>query len=234
MSTPAIDCKSLCKGYMSGTTRVEVLHGLDLQAHCGEMLMIAGPSGSGKTTLLSLICGILRADSGRVSLFGTDIAEMGERSLTAFRAATVGFVFQQFQLIPTLTVLENASLPLILTGTGFGAAKRAALAILDRLGIAHLAKRQPAMLSGGQQQRVAIARALVHEPRLLICDEPTSALDSESGAATMALLKEAALATDRCVVVVTHDARIFSFANRIATMADGRVISISTTPPPHP
>ena len=218
---------------MSGTTRVEVLHGLDLQAHCGEMLMIAGPSGSGKTTLLSLICGILRADSGRVSLFGTDIAEMGERSLTSFRAATVGFVFQQFQLIPTLAVLENASLPLILTGTGFGAAKRAALAMLDRLGIAHLANRQPAMLSGGQQQRVAIARALVHEPRLLICDEPTSALDSESGAATMALLKEAALATDRCVVVVTHDARIFSLANRIATMADGRVISISTTPPSH-
>jgi len=234
MSTPAIDCKSLCKGYLSGTTRVEVLRGVDLQAHCGEMLLIAGPSGSGKTTLLSLVCGILRPDSGTVCLFGADIAKMGERALTAFRATNVGFVFQQFQLIPTLTVLENASLPLILTGRGLGFAKREALSVLERLGIAQLAGRRPAMLSGGQQQRVAIARALIHQPRLLICDEPTSALDSESGAATMALLKEVALAPDRCVVVVTHDVRIFSFADRIATMADGRVTSLSATPPSQP
>lgn len=228
MSTRAIHCRGLHKGYPSGGGRVEVLRGVDLDVFFGEMLMIVGPSGSGKTTLLSVVCGILRPDQGAVELLGSEMASLSEDELTAFRATQVGFVFQQFNLVPTLTVLENAALPLILTGTGYWASRRMASRMLDRLGILALAGRFPSQLSGGQQQRVAIARALVHEPRLVICDEPTSALDAESGAATMRLLSDAAVSPDRCVIVVTHDSRIFPFANRIVSMDDGRITP--TTP----
>lgn len=226
MSRLAIQCRAVEKSYGSGGERVRALRGLDLDARYGELLMIAGPSGCGKTTLLSIVCGILQADKGEVDLLGTRLSTLGDRALTAFRSARVGFIFQQFNLIPTLTARENVAMPLVLNGHPYSTAQKQAAAMLDRLGLKDRANHFPAQLSGGQQQRVAISRALVHNPQLVICDEPTSALDAASGLATMRLLREAALALDRCVVVVTHDSRIFDFADRIVSMEDGEVTSI--------
>ena len=223
MSPLAIHCQGVEKSYGSGGERVRALRGLDLEARYGELLMIEGPSGCGKTTLLSIICGILQTDKGAVELLGANLSEMSDQALTAFRSTQVGFIFQQFNLIPTLTARENVAIPLILNGHPYASSQKRAAEMLARIGLNDRANRYPSELSGGQQQRVAISRALVHDPRLVICDEPTSALDAASGLATMRLLREAALASDRCVVVVTHDSRIFEFADRIVSMEDGEV-----------
>ena len=225
--TVAVSCHDVEKGFGAGATRVMALRQVTLDVRAGEMTLLVGPSGCGKTTLISAIAGMLTPDAGSITVFGQDIGTLSRRRLTAFRGATVGFVFQQFNLLPALTATENASVPLRVLRHSAAEANRRAAALLDRLGLAAHRNRFPDELSGGQQQRVAIARALVHEPRLVVCDEPTASLDAESGQEAMTLLRELAVRPDRAVIVVTHDDRIFRFADRIAHMADGRIARMS-------
>ena len=222
----AVTTKSLVKTYGRGEGTVHALKGVDFEARGGEFMMIVGPSGCGKTTLLSVICGTLNYEEGSVSVFGQDLSSMSQSQLTAFRRDNIGFVFQQFNLIPTWNALENVSIPLLLQGRSRRYAEREAIALMEKVGIGDKLKALPSQLSGGQQQRVAIARALVHQPRLLICDEPTAALDAVSGRKVLELLKETACGPDRCVIVVTHDSRIFSFADRITEMEDGHMKAV--------
>lgn len=219
----AVKTVQLGKSYGSGDSAVHALKGVDFEARCGELLMIVGPSGCGKTTLLSVICGTLKYDSGSVVVFDQDLAKLTSGQVTAFRGKNVGFVFQQFNLIPTWTALENVTVPMLLNGHTQARADKAAAELLSEVGIAEKLNAMPSQLSGGQQQRVAIARALVHEPRLLICDEPTAALDAASGKRVLDLLKQRACRPDRAVIVVTHDSRIFPYADRIAEMEDGHI-----------
>ena len=192
--------------------------------------MLVGPSGCGKTTLISIIAGILTPTGGEVEIYGTPITQVSDAEKVAFRRRNVGFIFQQYNLLPALTAAENAAIPLVAAGMPMARAAGSASAILERIGMgAHRAK-LPNQLSGGQQQRVAIARALVHAPRLIVCDEPTAALDAESGQTVLEILKDAALASDRAIIVVTHDTRIYSFADRIASMEDGRIRAVRTAP----
>lgn len=217
----AVRTRGVMKSFGRGESAVKALKGVDFDAPSGKMVMIVGPSGCGKTTFLSVLCGTMRADAGSIELFGTDIGKMGSRALTAYRGKNVGFVFQQFNLIPTWNIVENASVPLIINGASRRTAEAAAKRLLTEVGLGTRLHAFPSQLSGGQQQRVAIARALVHEPRLLICDEPTASLDAASGRKVVELLKATACREDRCVVVVTHDSRIFEFGDSIAEMEDG-------------
>jgi putative ABC transport system ATP-binding protein len=222
----AIRCEALTKTYGAGSAQVVALRGVDLDVRTGEMLMLVGPSGCGKTTLISVIAGILDQDEGECRVFGHDFKHMRQRDKTRYRGQTIGFVFQAFNLLPTLTAAENASVPLLITGTPRREAVDRAKAMLERVGLGGRGDALPSQLSGGQQQRVAIARALVHSPKLVVCDEPTSALDETTGHTVMELMRELALADGRALVVVTHDARIFNFADRIAKMNDGRIEKI--------
>lgn len=225
-ATPAVSCRGIIKQYRAGPAAVSALRGVDLDVQAGELLMLAGPSGCGKTTLLSVIAGILDRDQGECLVFGADPAGMDRRERAHWRAHTIGFVFQAYNLIPALTAAENVAIPLILNGERRPAAVRRAESMLERVGLEKRMHERPARLSGGQQQRVAIARALVHAPGLVLCDEPTSALDHDTGLAVVSLLRDVALQSDRAIIVVTHDHRIFSAADRIATMDDGRIIGI--------
>lgn len=218
------------KTFRVGSTETPVLRSVDFEARRGEMLFLVGPSGSGKTTLLSVLCGTLRADSGEIKVLGHSLDSMGERAVTSFRAQHVGFIFQQFNLIPTLTVGENASVPLLIQGAGHRRAMDKAREVITRVGLAEKFDELPTRLSGGQQQRVAIARALVHDPDLVVCDEPTSALDSQNGHQVMELLKEVARDPRRTVIVVTHDHRIYGYADRMAEMEDGRIQRLLDSP----
>src|SRR5687768_3493809 len=222
----AVRARGVTKTYGSGDARVTALRGIDLDVRCGELMMLVGPSGCGKTTLISVIAGILDRDGGDCTVFGHDYATMGQGAKTKYRGETIGFVFQAFNLLPTLTSAENVSIPLLINGAGRAAALKKAKDMLARVGLGDKVNSLPSQLSGGQQQRVAIARALVHDPKLIVCDEPTSALDHETGHKVMELLKDVALKEDRALVIVTHDARIFEFGDRIARMDDGRVIKI--------
>lgn len=226
----AVRVSGVVKSFAAGETRTYALKGADLKVRFGELLMIVGPSGCGKTTLLSVMCGTLRCDEGDVEVFGHDIRAMRDAEVTNFRCENIGFIFQQFNLIPTLTALENASIPLILNGARKAEAEKRAAAVLSDVGLGDKLNSHPGQLSGGQQQRVAIARALVHSPRLIICDEPTASLDAATGQKTLELLKASALQPDRCVIVVTHDSRIYRFADRIAEMEDGRVTGVHEDP----
>jgi putative ABC transport system ATP-binding protein len=202
------------------------LRGIDWEVYTGQMTLIVGPSGCGKTTLLSVIAGILNGDSGTVNIFGSETTTMTDRALTRFRAGNIGFVFQQYNLLPALTAAENAAIPLVIAGWAKQRAVRKAGEVLSAIGMGKKLGNLPSQLSGGQMQRVAIARALVHEPRLLVCDEPTAALDHETGITVMELLREAAVRPDRAVVVVTHDNRVFNFGDRIAHMDDGAIVKV--------
>ncbi|MEI6712270.1 MAG: ABC transporter ATP-binding protein [Verrucomicrobiota bacterium] len=219
----AVRTEGVVKSFGSGDGAVHALKGVDFEARYGELMMIVGPSGCGKTTLLSVICGTLQYEAGRVDVLGENLTQMRASRLTAFRGKNIGFVFQQFNLIPTWTSLENVSVPLLLNGASQKVAEDTALRLLEEVGIGDKAGVLPTQLSGGQQQRVAIARALVHQPRLLVCDEPTAALDASSGRKVLELLKQIACKPDRCVIVVTHDSRIFPFADRVAEMEDGQL-----------
>ena len=216
----------MTKTFGTGDSAVPALKGVNLDVRFGELTMIVGPSGCGKTTFLSVLCGTLKFDTGSVQLFGRDLRGMRAAEVTAFRGKNVGFIFQQFNLIPAWNAVENVSVPLLLAGASRQTAEAAAQRLLDEVGIGEKRRAYPAELSGGQQQRVAIARALVHEPRLIICDEPTAALDAASGHHVLELLQKIACRPDRCVIVVTHDSRIFSFADRIAEMEDGSVKAV--------
>lgn len=226
---PAVHCHGVTKTYGSGNARVTALRGIDLEVKKGELMMLVGPSGCGKTTLISVIAGILDQDDGQCLVFDHDFKHMAGRDKTQYRGRHVGFVFQAFNLLPTLTAAENVSIPLLINGMGRGESLRRARAMLDRVGIGDRDRSLPAQLSGGQQQRVAIARAMVHDPRLIVCDEPTSSLDHETGQKVMELLREVAKGEDRALIIVTHDARIFGFADRIARMDDGKIEKVVTS-----
>jgi putative ABC transport system ATP-binding protein len=222
-NTIAVRVENVVKSFANGDARTFALKGASLEARFGELLMIVGPSGCGKTTLLSVICGTLKFDEGEVSVFDQKLRSMRNGDITRFRRENIGFIFQQFNLIPTLTAVENVSVPLILQGLSASDAEKRAKSMLEKVGLGEKFKSYPNQLSGGQQQRVAISRALVHEPRLIICDEPTASLDSASGHKTLELLRQSAVHPDRCVIIVTHDSRIYEFADRIVQMDDGRV-----------
>jgi putative ABC transport system ATP-binding protein len=219
----AISVRNICRDFEAGGQVLRVLHNIDADIRTGELTYLVGESGSGKTTLISIIAGILYPTEGSVTVFGTDIYALSDNDLVRFRLANIGFIFQQYNLIPSLTAAENASVPLVAAGMGRSEALERSMAILEKLNMTSQAEKKPNQLSGGQQQRVAIARALVHEPRLIVCDEPTAALDAKSGRRVMDLLREVALSPDRSVIIVTHDNRIFDLADRILTMEDGRI-----------
>ena len=219
----AVTCRGVTKTYGSGNASVRALRGIDLEVRRGELMMLVGPSGCGKTTLISVVAGILDHDGGQCAVFGQDLRGMDPGARTRYRGRQIGFVFQAFNLIPALTAMENAAVPLLINGVRRREAMRRAEAMLDRVELGDRAASPPAELSGGQQQRVAIARAMVHDPRLIVCDEPTSALDHETGHRIMELLRTEALTGGRSLIIVTHDARIFGFADRIAKMDDGHI-----------
>jgi len=226
----AVSCRGVVKTYGSGVDAVTALRGVDLEVLAGELLMLVGPSGCGKTTLISVMAGILGQDSGECRVFERDWTGMSSREKSDYRGRAVGFVFQAFNLLPALTAAENVAVPLLIRGVPRREAVERASAVLDRVGIGERSKALPSELSGGQQQRVAIARALVHEPQLVVCDEPTSSLDAETGRRVLELLREVALAPGRALVIVTHDARVFEFADRIAQMNDGRIEKVVRAP----
>jgi len=223
----AVACSRVTKHFGEGDHRVEVLRGVDLTIPFGEMTLLVGPSGCGKTTMLSVVAGLLDRSGGELNVLGRDLAELSGSDAVIFRRRNLGFVFQQFNLLPSLTAAENAAVPLLAAGVKRKQAVDRASALLHDLGLGSRAHAFPNQLSGGQQQRVALARALVHDPRLVVCDEPTSALDHETGQVVMDLLARIAVKPGRAVVVVTHDSRVFSFADRIAHMDDGRIEAVS-------
>ncbi|MFZ5811678.1 MAG: ABC transporter ATP-binding protein [Thermodesulfobacteriota bacterium] len=221
---PVVVCRDLTKTYGSGETSTPALRGVDLDVRPGELLMLVGPSGCGKTTLISVIAGILDQDTGSCELFGQDLARLSKRERVRFRGKHIGFVFQAFNLVPCLTARENIAVPLLINGVKRDAALRQADIQLSRVGLEDRRDSLPSQLSGGQQQRVAIARALVHDPGLVVCDEPTSALDHGTGTRVLDMLKSLAVRDNRALVIVTHDSRIFQYADRIAHMDDGTII----------
>ncbi len=227
--TTAIKIENMNKSFHSGPTVSHVLHDINLTLPTGEVILIVGPSGCGKTTLISIIGGILNADDGEVTVFGQSMVKMNGRDKTEFRKKYIGFIFQQFNLIPTLTVQENAAIPLLIQGVNRETALDKSKELLGSVGLGDRLESSPVKLSGGQQQRVAIARALIRDPKLVICDEPTASLDGPTGRKIMETLRTLATQTDRCVLVVTHDSRVFEFGDRMVKMEDGRVIAEGKT-----
>ena len=225
----AVVCRDVTKVFGHGDAQVHALRGIDLQIRMGELTMLVGPSGSGKTTLLSVITGLLNATSGELVVLGERPAALLPEELILFRRENLGFVFQQYNLIPALTAAENVAVPLLAGGVKRQRAVTRSRDLLATLDMVHRAHALPSELSGGEQQRVALARALIHEPKLIVCDEPTSALDGRTGHAVMELLSATAVRPDRAVIIVTHDARIFDFADQIAHMDDGRIVSLEET-----
>ena len=227
----AICARGITRDFEAGQTTIRVLHGIDTDIRPGELTYVVGESGSGKTTLISIMCGILYPTEGEVKVFGTDIYKLTDTELVNFRLKNIGFIFQQYNLIPSIDAAANAAVPLIAQGVPLAEARERAKVLLDKLNIGNQADKLPRQLSGGQQQRVAIARALVHEPRLVVCDEPTAALDARSGRRVMDLLREVAVAPDRACIIVTHDNRIFDLADRIIVLEDGRITHDGTEMP---
>lgn len=219
----AVECRGVTKSFGSGNSEVHALRGIDLTVREGEVMMLVGPSGCGKTTLISIIAGVLNATAGECMVFGESMQQMTGAECTRYRGSNIGFVFQQFNLIPSLTLQENVAIPLLINDMRYNDAIARADKVLERVGLAGRTGDLPAQLSGGQQQRVAIARAIVHSPRLIVCDEPTSALDHVTGQRVVELLREVAAGSGRGLIVVTHDNRIFQYADRIARMDDGMI-----------
>lgn len=227
----AICARGITRDFQAGQSTIRVLHGIDTEIRSGEMTYVVGESGSGKTTLISIMCGILWPTDGEVEVFGTDIYRLSDNDLVNFRLNNIGFIFQQYNLIPSIDAAANAAVPLIAQGVPLDEAREQAKVLLDKLNIGDQANKLPRQLSGGQQQRVAIARALVHQPRLVVCDEPTAALDARSGRRVMDLLREVAVAPGRACIIVTHDNRIFDLADRIIVLEDGRITHDGPTMP---
>jgi len=218
-----VSARGVTKVYEEGANKIQVLHGVDFDVEQGEVVLLMGPSGSGKTTLLSIMGCILRATSGSVKIAGREVATLGERELPDVRLKHIGFIFQGFNLFPTLTVGENVELALHLKGIRSEAARKESRHLLEQVGLAKKSDSFPVDLSGGQKQRVAIARALAGSPGVILADEPTAALDSTSGRNVMEMMRELAHTHGRGVVVVTHDSRVLEFADRIVHMEDGRI-----------
>ena len=222
----AVVCTEITKSFGEGDTRVQVLRKLNLEIRMGQLAMLMGPSGCGKTTLISIIAGLLDPTGGQLEVLGERPGSFKPQDRILFRRRNLGFVFQQFNLLPALTAAENVAVPLFVAGENRARAVEKAKHVLSTLGLGDRLNAQPSQLSGGQQQRVAIARALIHEPRLILCDEPTSALDAHAGEMVMELLCTAAVRPERAVITVTHDSRIVDFADTIAHMEDGRITGI--------
>jgi len=222
----AIAAQALDKWFGEGEARTRALMQVSFEAEFNEMLFIVGPSGSGKTTLLSVISGILRPDGGRAVVDGVDIWSLGGDALADFRLSKIGFVFQDYHLFPRLTTVENVAIPLILRHVAWDTALDQAMHYLDVVGLRNRAQLLPVKLSGGEQQRVAIARAIVSQPDILILDEPTASLDGDTGRSIMQFVKTEILNAHRCIVIVTHDARILDMASRILDMEDGKLSRI--------
>ncbi len=220
----AIRCEKLFKTYGSGANAVQAVKGVDLTVNTGELLLIVGPSGSGKTTLISILAGILPYQEGVCRVFGEEYKEMNEEQKTVFRKNNIGFVFQSFNLIPMLSAVENVAVPLLLNGVAPIEAEIKAQELLSKLDLEDKFHVSPRELSGGQQQRLAIARGFIHEPKLIVCDEPTAYLDHKTGEMVMEILKNRVLNKDRAIIVVTHDPRIFSYADRVVHMEDGLLV----------
>lgn len=224
--TLAIECSKLSKTFGEGNSKVKALKDVDLSVHEGEFMMLMGPSGCGKTTLMSVIAGILRSDEGFCKVGPLNYEFTSSDKLANFRAKHIGFIFQSFQLIPTLTIAENVAIPLIIGGQRREDALRDVANILDMVGLGGRAEQMPSILSGGQQQRVAIARSIVHMPPLILCDEPTSALDHHTGSNILDLMKQMNKEKGITFLVITHDQRITKYADRIAYMDDGQITHV--------
>jgi putative ABC transport system ATP-binding protein len=227
-SRPAVVVRNLTKAFGDGENKLLALKNISVEVGAGELTLLVGPSGCGKTTLISVVAGLLDPTEGHVEVLGEDLSEMSGSALVNFRGKMIGFVFQQYNLLPALTAAENAALPLLIARRPRHVAVAEAKKVLESVGLGDKVDAYPNTLSGGQQQRVAIARALVHNPHLLVCDEPTAALDAHSGRTVMELLKKVALQSDRAVIVVTHDNRVFDFGDRIIYMSDGEIERIET------
>jgi putative ABC transport system ATP-binding protein len=221
--SPLYELRGVTRTFRQGAEEVVAVNDVDLTIHAGEFLVVAGPSGSGKTTLLQLLGGLDRATSGELMFEGRDLSRLGDSALTRLRLQTFGFVFQQFNLIPTLTARENVEAAL--APTGMGSARRRSLAgvLLDSVGLAERASHLPSQLSGGEQQRVAIARALANEPQVLLADEPTGNLDVANGQEVLSVLRDVAAEQGRAVILITHDPSIAQSATRLVRMEDGRI-----------
>lgn len=222
----AVRCRGVTKSYGRGEARVTALRGVDLEVRFGEVLMLVGPSGCGKTTLISVIAAILEQDAGECVVLDHNVLSMDRTERARFRGASIGFVFQAFNLLPSLPAAENIAVPLLINGVTHKRAVERAREVLDTVGLGTRPSALPAELSGGQQQLVAIARALVHSPKLIVCDEPTSNLDRDTGHNIMNILRRVAQSPDRALIVVTHDSRIFEFADRIARLDDGKIVEV--------
>ena len=225
MTTPVLQAINLTKTYAQGEAAMRALDEVTFDLHAGELALLVGPSGSGKTTLLSIMGCILRPTSGSLRVLGDEVTRLAERDLPAIRRERVGFVFQAFNLFPTLTALQNVALALDLKGVPGRAARDKAAALLDQVGLANKLGAYPADLSGGQKQRVAIARALAGDPPIILADEPTAALDSQSGRTVMDLLQRLARERGRAVAIVTHDNRMQGYGDRVVRMEDGRIVT---------
>jgi len=221
----AITVRDVRKTYREGESVVPVLHGIDLEVRCGEVVVLMGPSGSGKTTLLSIMGCILRSCSGAIEIEGEQVSHLGENELPRVRREHIGFIFQSFNLFPMLTAAENVELMLDVKGVRGAEARKQARELLDCVGLAEKYDTVPANLSGGQKQRVAIARALAGDPGIILADEPTAALDSHTGRAIMQMLRDLAHERQRAVVIVTHDPRVLELADRIIYMEDGKIVN---------
>ncbi len=226
MADLAIKADELVKWFGEGDTKTVAVKDVSFEAYFGEMLYIEGPSGSGKTTLLSMISGILRPNSGRVTVEGKDIWSLPADQIADFRLNTVGFVFQDYHLFPRLTTVENVAIPLILKKVDWNESLRMSLQYLEVVGLKDRAQLTPTKLSGGEQQRVAIARAIVSSPDILIFDEPTASLDGDTGRRIVDFVKKNILNEKRCILIVTHDSRIFEYADRIMKMEDGKITGV--------
>jgi len=219
----AIVADGVTKWFGEGDTRMTAVDHVNFVDHFGEILFIVGPSGSGKTTLLSMVSGILRPNEGTVTVNGTDIWTMNNDQLADFRLHTIGFVFQDYHLFPRLTSAENVAIPLILKQRDWNESIGEARKYLEIVGLKNRSEILPVKLSGGEQQRVAIARAIVGSPQILILDEPTASLDGDTGRTIISFVKEQILNENRCILIVTHDARINEYADRILHMEDGHL-----------
>jgi putative ABC transport system ATP-binding protein len=222
----AIEARGVSKWFGEGEARTQAVSNVTFDAYFQEMLFIVGPSGSGKTTLLSMISGILRPNAGTVTVEDRDIWSLPADKLAEMRLNTVGFVFQDFHLFPKLTTVENVMVPLILKRRNWDEAMQEARHYLDMVGLANRADLPPQKLSGGEQQRVAIARAITSKPDILVFDEPTASLDGDTGRKIVSFVKKEVLNAKRCILMVTHDDRIFEFADRIVRMEDGKILGI--------